>query len=390
MALLKPIRLNFKYEFFQKSAIYPFFIYPKNKTEGPAGVPNTIYIVNDIPPYLHLGVNDIDWEPFKIVKFNQFSGFLANLEGYQEIEGYMDAQFGAKSRSKMRSYLRRLETCFNIQYKIHYGEITTDEFQFLFDRCRLMIQQRFAQRGDTHESLKDWDLIKKTAYSLILEKKASLFVISHDENPIDICFNYHHQNVMNNYIRSYDIAYSKFRLGYIDILKQLEWCFKNDHKIFDLGRGDLDYKRRWCNVVYDFEHHVFYHKNNLRKKIVAHAITKYYLLKEFLKKKGVHLLYHKIKGTYGKEQNSGSRSEDPIFEMADVPKDFVVHDMPKIDITVEEYGFLRKPVYDFQYTNFERTREVSVFKMAGVDNQYIIIGKRKKQKLTFKPQPRQT
>ena len=189
---------------------------------------------------------------------------------------------------------------------------------------------------------------------------------------------------MYNSIRSYDIDYSKFRLGYIDILKQLDWCFKNNYKVFDLGRGDLDYKRRWCNVVYDFEHHIIYQKNYLDKRILAFTSTKFYVLKEFLKKKEIHILYHKVKFIFKKKPQNKTKYAEHTFEINDIIKIPLNEKILKIDIDSEEYSFLRKPVYDFQYINFESSIDVTLFKIKDVYDSYLIIGKNKQQIITDK------
>ena len=48
-----------------------------------------------------------------------------------------------------------------------------------------------------------------------------------------------------------------------------------------------------------------------------------------------------------------------------------------IDINQNEYAFLRKAVYEFQYLSFESKETVTVFKISGTDNSYIINNKRR-------------
>ena len=49
-----------------------------------------------------------------------------------------------------------------------------------------------------------------------------------------------------------------------------------------------------------------------------------------------------------------------------------------IDINQNEFAFLRKAVYDFQYLSFESKETVTVFKISGTDNSYIIQGKERR------------
>ncbi len=70
------------------------------------------------------------------------------------------------------------------------------------------------------------------AYPLILEKKASLFVIYNKETPMAITYNYHTEDTLIDAITVFDIDYSKFNIGYVNNLKLLNWCFdKRDNDL---------------------------------------------------------------------------------------------------------------------------------------------------------------
>ena len=292
-------RLNFKSDVFKYRKFYPFYSDCVNKTKpknsihtcsiSDYNIKDNIYIVSDIPPYFELIPNQ-KIHSLAIITLFQFDGFMANLSSFQNIDDYVNFQMGAKSRSKIRGYRRRLESCFNVKYRFIFGTIDTEEYYYLFKKFKYLIEKRFKQRGDKHESLRNWPTIEKETLSMIRDKKASLFVIYDNAKPIDICLNYHYKNIYYNAIRSYDIDYSKFKLGYVDILVQLDWCFANNYQIFDLGRGDFEYKRRWCNETYKFQQHIIYNKNLFDKKLTAILIAKITMGKAFLKKKNVHLI----------------------------------------------------------------------------------------------------
>lgn len=386
------LKYNFTEDFFTKRLIYPFYgnvlnttnneNYFNKITTSEKVSKNKIYVVNHIPPYFDLKIHKE--LPFNLYKISQLNGYLANLEGYTSIDNYLKDQFGSKSRSKMRMYLRRLETCFDIRYELFYGNIEKEEYEYLFGQLHDLIVRRFAQRGNTHESLANWKLLKKISYSMILNKEASLFVIYDNKKPIDICLNYHHQNILHNSIRSYDIDYSKFKLGYIDILKQIDWCIKNDYKIFDLSYGDLEYKRRWCNVTYQFEQHVLYNRNRFGKKIVAYIIVELLALKGTLKKYKVHIFYQKAKSLFKRKNKvSKVKLEEPVFQILEVTKILLDENITKIDITKEEYSFLRKPTYDFQFLNTESSENVRVYKKNDQNEIFFIEGSKKLLKISL-------
>tara|TARA_R110001583_G_scaffold106531_1_gene254874 strand:+ start:421 stop:1230 length:810 start_codon:yes stop_codon:yes gene_type:complete len=257
---------------------------------------------------------------------------------------------------------------------MYYGEISKIDYDFLFKNFRTFLSKRFEQRGDDHEAFSRWDTIQNAAYKMILNKTASLFVIYNEDRPIDICLNYHHQNIIDNAIRSYDIDYSKFRLGYIDIYKQLEWCFGNGVEIFDLSIGDFDYKRKWCNVEYDFENHIIFDRNKFLKRITAHLILSIYLLKGFLKDRNLHLHFNKIKNLFILNEKPKGNLENVSTEIE------VLNQFPKmegitvIDFLDEKYIHLRKTIYDFQYNNSEHSKNLSVFKMNNHNTIFLVKG----------------
>lgn len=382
-------RLDFKTALFQYRKFYPFYSgyldlanqksTIKTTSNSEYDLNNHIYMVNDIPPYFKLIPNQEN-PTLAIIALSQFDGFMANLTGFKNIEEYLNFQMGAKSRAKLRRYKRGLETCFNVKYRFIYGSIDTEEYFFLFKRFKYLIETRFKQRGATHESLKNWATIEKETRSLILDKKASLFVIYDKDKPIDICLNYHYKNVFYNVIRSYDIDYSKFRLGSIDIFVQLDWCFANDHQIFDLGRGDLEYKRLWCNETYKFQQHLIYDKKLFTKKLNANLIAKFIKGKDFLKKKNIHVVYRKIKSIFKKKEKRDTISRPEIRN--DV-SDFVIDPNHLIDISLEQYAFLRKYTYDFQYSSFETSENIKLYKSKKDSNTYLIQGKTKNQSITL-------
>jgi len=288
---------------------------------------------------------------------------------------------GSKSRSQLRRRINRLEACFKIKYTFYFGEISKEKYDFLFNKLELLIERRFRQRGDIYSLKSKWESIKENSYELILEKKASLFVIYDGEKPIDICLSYHFQNVMHHLIRSYDIDYSKFWIGQVDILKQIEWCFVKGIKIFDLMWGELIYKTRWCNVISEYEHYFIYKNNHRLKKPFVRLMIKLYKINDFLKQKNIHQFPYKLRVAFSKKNQSMHTEKEYAFKIVNIVKMPLNDIIVKIDINSEEYAFLRKPTYDFQYLNFEASDTISVFKMNNECNSYIIKGKKREQKI---------
>lgn len=334
-----------------------------------------IHYVNQIPPYITI----VPVETYKSVKFNLYNGYLIDIKDFESLDAYMAHQFGSKSRSKIRTYIKRLETCFNISYKMYYGNIDKNNYEALFDVLETMIERRFLERGDVHQAANDWVFYKEIFYQLIRDKKASMFVIYDNDKPIDINLSYHYDNILINYIRAYDIDYSKFRLGYIDISKQLAWCFTNNYHIFDLGFGNLDYKRQWCNKVYTFENQILYYKKSLPNIIIGNIIIIYYKLKVRIGK------HNKLETNFNTtEKNAGLKNEPLSFDVA--LENTIKSDIhTEINIEDKAYAFLRKPVYDFLYLNFESKNNITIFKVMNKPNTFLIKGKNKPLLWTLSP-----
>ncbi|WNH10233.1 GNAT family N-acetyltransferase [Thalassobellus suaedae] len=221
-----------------------------------------LFRVNFIPQYFNLVIKDNS--NLKKTRLNSVEkGFLVNLKNYTNVNSYMLSQFSAKSRTKIRSNLKRLELCFNITYKFYYGSISKKDYEFLFKNLETLINTRFLEINKEHQALKNWKQYRNNVYDMVLNKSASIFVIYDDDKPIDICISYHFENITINHIRSFDIDYSKFRLGYLDIYKQLEWSFEKGFEIFDLGMGKLRYKEEWCNEIYTFNHHIIFNRRKV-------------------------------------------------------------------------------------------------------------------------------
>lgn len=375
------IKLNFCFEFFEKNSIFPFYnsVYnnSNNQTllnddlEGSKIDKKHIYVVNCIPPYFDLGMNkDL---PFKAIKTSLRRGFLINLDGYYNLEDYLKNQLGSKRSKKMRSGIRRLETCFDIQYKMFFGEIEKDEYLNLMDNLEMMIKKRFSQKNKEHTGLKNWNSYVDKVYSLILYRKASLFTIYDDKKPIVIGIGFHSQNIFNSAITSYDIDYSKFGLGNIAVVKKLEWCFQNKFDILDMLWGELDYKKQWCNVIHDYESHILYNDQMFFQKIAANFIGRMLLFKKYLLKKGI-LPFDWIKQF---QMKSSIKVEDANqnYESTNVEGLPSIENLQQIEINNVEYAFLKKAVYDFQYATSQNSKQVKVFKSRNDEKTYFISGK---------------
>jgi hypothetical protein len=285
---------------------------------------------------------------------------------------------GARKRKTILAGMKRLESCFDINHKIYYGEIDELEYAFLFSQFERMIKMRFEQRKQEHVGFKRWDLYKENVYNLILKKRASLFVIYDKKKPIVIDLNYHFDNILDSAMSSYDIDYSKFGLGNIALLKQLEWCFDNNFKRVDLRWGEVPYKRLWCNVIEEYKCDVIYNKNNPTDMLLAFAISNIVNFKKILIDRKILPLKLKFLSK-GMEKNLPTETIEAgssyrIEDLAELPPKNVLR---PIDIRDKEYQFLRSPIYNYQYTHLEHSNDINIYSVNNENMSYIIEGKLK-------------
>lgn len=347
-------------------------------------VPNElkkVYSITDIPGFLELKVNH-NMEVYKSKSCDLFDGFLVNLKKYNGVEDYLKDNFGKNGRSKIRRYIKRLELCIEPTYKMYYGEIEEAEYNKLFDRLRELMMRRFSQKQEENIELPVLEEYRGLMRKMIINKQASLFVIYHGEKPIDICMNIIYDNIVTSYNSSYDIDYEAFSLGTIDVMKHVEWCFDQGFDIFDMGRGDYLYKRRWTNHKYQYRRELVYDTSSVYHSTLSNLKMSYNQYKydfiQFLKKFGVQHLYGKYYQLHYLIFKKNLHVE--LHEKYDVTMEF---DMPEaqsllsVDITQEQNTWLIKPINDFIYRAHEKYHQVKVVQDRKNKQLYYLLGEKK-------------
>ena len=294
----------------------------------------------------------------------------------QDIDSYLREHFSKNSRTPIIKKKKRLEECFNIEYKIFYGEIDVETYHSLMNITKEMLIQRFEQKSGNNSALGKWKWYEDTLYRLINEKKASFFVIYNNQTPIQISINYHYDTILFAHIPAYDINYSKFGLGNTAVYKQLEWAIENNYKYLDFGDGDLDYKRRWCNYDYKLETQIICKKSSLVGNIVSLIELNLVRFKNLMKDLNVDAYIQKLKQKGGSPVNSESYEQ---FNFSDVDENFNMESLEKINLLGEEFNFLKKPIFDFIYQYQDHFDSIKVYKEN--DTTFVIAGEKNTKKL---------
>jgi len=360
-------KTNFYFNFYERKIlpnIYTSIQYQSNSIPLQSRTPKGLkledvgtLVVELFPSYFTFQINEPN--ALDIQKIFRVKGYCISIEGSENVENYLTKHFKTNFRTTMRRKLKGLENCFNVSYKMLYGNIARDEYDFIMDELHTMLIRRFAQRNDENMALNRWKDYYANTFALINEKKASLYVIYDDAKPIQISLSYHRGKILFLAIPSYNIDYSKFGLGNISVFKILEWCIANDYKTLDMGFGALDYKVKWCNETYNFEHHVFYTKSSIRSRMLLFSITIKTKLINYLISKKVNIYYHKLKTAMLGKQKS----------------DLIKFDLQKVDnnsevlstyrtihpLTDDSFTFLRRAINDFAYAQFVHVSQIKVF-----------------------------
>ncbi len=356
----------------------------KAKTSKAQSINKQIFLVKDVPDYLHIDIKETE-NNISLYKTKTLKGHLIDFQLFKNFPDYIEQNFSAKSRSNLRRYQNRLETCFNIKYTCYYGSIPKPEYDHLFVVLKDLLLRRFNEKQEVNYELQHLNEFHDIVYDLVLNKKASIYVIYDGQKPISIRINMHKERLNFYIISGYDIDYSKFHLGAIDMLKSIEWCFNNNFEVYDLLKGYDYYKIKWATTCYHYYNHIVYNSSSTK----ASFIGKLAYIKEVIKYK----CYTAIKNS--KLYFSYKKINKKIFGItrSDNKKPTIVISKPTkndtmnmIFIDIEEnndYAFLRKILYDFLFISKESTNNVSVYKLNNSQNKFLIKSKNQSQLVTI-------
>ena len=285
--------------------------------------------------------------------------------------------FSKNSRNKNNKFKRRLEDSFNIKYKMFYGEMAKDEYDTVFNSFKQLLEKRFADKKVTNNNLeaKEWSFYYEVAYPLILEKKASLYVIYDNDKPIGVTLSYFSEDILFDAITVFDIDYFKFHLGSVTIMKLIEWCIDNDMEILDFSKGYFEYKTRWCTKTYDFEYHIFYDSTSVKSKLVANTIKRFYDLKQTLREKNLNEKLHQL--TYKLKHQEKEEIVITSYDFKEAEASEIENDMSKIDFELPENRNIKLMVFEFLYLYLENYNNIQLFKLNNEAHSYLIKGKQK-------------
>jgi|GEM_PF-2767162 len=331
-------------------------VLPSPTTRETGGVLPPYSSVNNIPGYckpLYKTESGLT-----VKKYASLQGFAICLDAYSSVEQYMEACFNKKVRGNIMRCKRRLEKCYDISYDRFYGEIEEGHCSSLLDCLYDMIVARFRERQESNATLAHWEQIKNTLYPLILSRKASLYVISQAGTPICISISYHYGSMLFYYVTSYDIAYSKFSLGNIMIIKQLESCFEEGgYRYIEMGWGYMDYKRRWCNTTHTFEHHFICPTDSWKGRAYSLVRGNQTAFVAYLQDKPLYKFYHRLKAAL-KKRAMPKPASAPVYQLVEMSGAANADGLTSISTPARLDIPMNQLLNDFLYHTEENTKDV--------------------------------
>lgn len=343
---------------------------------------NKVFLIYDVPIYFDLDLNN-DHKKLGLIRIKQYPGFLVDLENYTDFNHYFSSTFSKSSRYKLTKYKKRLESCFDISYTMYYGAMDRKQYDTIFGYFKHLLEKRFLDKGTINNNLdpKEWNFYADVAFPMILEKKASLFVIYHGDTPIGVTLNYFSETILFDAITVFDIDYEKFHLGSVTIMKLIEWSVDNKIRYFDFSKGYFDYKKRWSNREYDFEYHLYYDRSSILSIALARIMASYFNLKQYLRDKDLNTKFHDLSFRLKNRKHEEGKSEKYLF--SSIEDETILKNYREITRNSKEWGLLKSMIFEFLYLNNESLKDIKVEKNTLENHVFIFTGRKKRVMLTI-------
>lgn len=326
-----------------------------------------MFMIYDVPSYFKVAPPENS--KLKLFKINQYKGFATELQDYASFDDFFTAQFKSGSRYKYRRNVKRLEACFDIDYKIYNGHISEEEYEHICKFLKKNLSRRFGFLGLDNNIVSKWTYYHDLMFKLINSGEGVLTAIYDAGKPIGISFGFLSEKTMFFAITSFDIDYMKYNLGHTTIMKLMQWCFDNGYEVYDFSKGQYEYKDRWTNLTYNYECHILYDSTSIIARARALYYTNYFKLKQFLRDRNINRLYtqlkHKLKGN-----DSISIAKFSIEKLEALPE--TISEKNSIDIKEDAFVDVRYHVYQFLYNNPEKAKDLKVFQAANKNIYYVL------------------
>lgn len=311
----------------------------------------------------------------KVKTIKTFPGSLINLKAYPNYRSYLDMRFTGKQRAQFRSSKALLHHCFEIVHRVYFGAIDKPEYNRLFETLKEMHLARLAHKGCTDDTAGMWALYQASAYQQILDQEACLSVVYHGDRPIAISLNFILGKVVHGFNRSFDMAYSKFGLGTIELLNMVEWCFGQGFEILDFMKGEYNYKNKFTDTPYCFTLQLVFGNNvwwtKLKGLSLYYSLSIFYILYNVIRSVGLLKLWH----TLSKPRNIKPQLNGQVHlrELEHTEQGPLEHDSFMVDWSEIACPNLRKAICNFCHKNKKPLKSINLFSLSETPSTIILM-----------------
>lgn len=117
----------------------------KTNNSCPIELRKKILVIFDVPSYFEIIPNTIN-PKIKVKPIREYIGYLIDTKGIDSLQSYLKSRFSSKKRTQLNGYIKKLENTFDIRYKMHFGEISKEHYNFLFDHFYKLSKLSFDQK----------------------------------------------------------------------------------------------------------------------------------------------------------------------------------------------------------------------------------------------------
>ncbi len=374
---------------FVKKSFFPVYVnVGKNLTKGISynlsdkgkDFKNKVFLLYDIPDYFETDVTHT-FPSLKTIDSTQYPGYLVDISKYSDITEYKKSRFGKSSLAKINKYKRKLESSFDITYTLYFGDISRETYDLIFNRFKELLEKRFSDIHVHNNNLdpKEWAFYYDVIYDMILQEKASIYVIYDGDKPIAGSINYHMDQIAIGAIMAYDTDYSKFYLGFTIIHKLLEWAIDNKLDIFDFSKGKFGYKTQWSDREYYFSYRILYDNSSWIATLLASIMSLYFKLKNNLRERNIGTIKSKLLFFIKKKGKSKAKN----YNVTEFNETLNGQEFIKISFESKKFDYLNRITYDFLYSYSEHIKDIEIFQYVHDIKSFVIIGKSARQRVSF-------
>ena len=189
-----------------------------------------------------------------------------------------------------------MDKSFQVKFEVLYGnQMSRDDFNSVFEKFKLLLEKRYNNKRINNHWLNErkWEYLEEVFFEMQKSKRAILFILSVNGKPVAFSSNFKSDDIVFSFLPAFDVEYSKFNPGTYLNYKILDWCIKNDVRIYDFSKGDYDYKKTWGNLEYGFEYHILYDPTSIKSRLISKSVHLFFEAKQYLRKMKIHETYHK-------------------------------------------------------------------------------------------------